>query len=170
MSINCYLAMTAAEFSSAETLPQHVAWMACHFSCYGAGISNLPTQLPPKSIVIVNDRTPISGHDPQMIAGQLRELIEAFDVHAVLLDFQRPDVAQTQELVNHLVDNLPCPVGVTQYYLKGHDNPVFLPPVPLDMTAEEKMKRSLAVENMYRLYKKYYPMWVDKNKTEAAAS
>jgi len=28
------------------------------------------------------------------------------------------------------------------------------------MTAEEKMKRALAVENMYRLYKKYYPMWV----------
>lgn len=31
------------------------------------------------------------------------------------------------------------------------------------MTAEEKMKRALAVENMYRLYKKYYPMWVLRN-------
>lgn len=40
----------------------------------------------------------------------------------------------------------------------------------LIMTAEEKMRRELAVENMYRLYKKYYPMWVEKNKQEAAAS
>ena len=38
------------------------------------------------------------------------------------------------------------------------------------MTAEEKMKRALAVENMYRLYKKYYPLWVEKNMTEAVAS
>lgn len=38
------------------------------------------------------------------------------------------------------------------------------------MTAEEKMRRGLAVENMYRLYKKYYPMWVEKKKQESAAS
>jgi len=40
----------------------------------------------------------------------------------------------------------------------------------LIMTAEEMKRRKLAVENMYRLYKKYYPMWVEKNKQEAAAS
>ena len=38
------------------------------------------------------------------------------------------------------------------------------------MTAEEKMKRALAVENMYRLYKKYYPVWIEQKKAEAAAS
>ena len=32
------------------------------------------------------------------------------------------------------------------------------------MTAEEKMRRELAVENMYRLYKKYYPLWVEQKK------
>lgn len=37
------------------------------------------------------------------------------------------------------------------------------------MTAEEKMRRKLAVENMHRLYKKYYPMWVEKNNQEANA-
>ena len=37
------------------------------------------------------------------------------------------------------------------------------------MTAEEKMKRALAVENMYRLYKKYYPVWVEQKKTEAVS-
>ena len=38
------------------------------------------------------------------------------------------------------------------------------------MTAEEKMKRALAVENMYRLYKKYYPVWVEQKKQEKAVS
>jgi len=38
------------------------------------------------------------------------------------------------------------------------------------MTAEEKMKRALAVENMYRLYKKYYPVWIEQKKAEASAS
>lgn len=32
------------------------------------------------------------------------------------------------------------------------------------MTAEEKLNRALAVENMYRLYKKYYPIWVEQKK------
>ena len=31
------------------------------------------------------------------------------------------------------------------------------------MTAEEKLKRAFAVENMYRLYKKYCPIWVLQN-------
>lgn len=31
------------------------------------------------------------------------------------------------------------------------------------MTAEEKLRRALAVETMYRLYKKYYPFWVKKD-------
>ena len=38
------------------------------------------------------------------------------------------------------------------------------------MTAEEKMKRALAVENMFRLYKKYYPIWFDQKKQEASTS
>lgn len=38
------------------------------------------------------------------------------------------------------------------------------------MTAEEKMRRALAVENMHRLYKKYYPLWVEKNNQEVNTS
>lgn len=38
------------------------------------------------------------------------------------------------------------------------------------MTAEEKMKRALAVENMFRLYKKYYPVWVEQKKQESCTS
>jgi hypothetical protein len=32
------------------------------------------------------------------------------------------------------------------------------------MAAEEKIRRALAVEVMYRLYKKYYPAWVRQQK------
>ena len=36
------------------------------------------------------------------------------------------------------------------------------------MTDEEKMKRALEVENLYRLYKKYYPSWVEQKKKQFA--
>ena len=32
------------------------------------------------------------------------------------------------------------------------------------LTDDEKLKRALAVENMYRLYRKYYPIWVEQKK------
>ena len=32
------------------------------------------------------------------------------------------------------------------------------------MTTEEKLRRVLAVETLYRLYKKYYPLWVKQKK------
>lgn len=134
MSINRYLAMTAAEFSSVEQLPKQIAWMACHFSCYGAGITNLPRELPVNSIIILNDRTPIHGHDPKEIAKQLSNLADIYSVSAFLLDFQRPNNEQTHTLVKHLVNALPLPVGVTDYYAKGINCPVFLPPPPLDTT------------------------------------
>ena len=38
------------------------------------------------------------------------------------------------------------------------------------MTAEEKMRRKLAVENMHRIYKKYYPMWVEQHSQDANTS
>ena len=38
------------------------------------------------------------------------------------------------------------------------------------MTAEEMKRRKQAVENMYRLYEKYYPMGVKKKEEEAVAS
>ena len=38
------------------------------------------------------------------------------------------------------------------------------------MTADEIKRRKLAVENMYRLYEKYYPLWVKQKEAEAVAS
>lgn len=135
-----YLAMTAAEIACAETLPEKIAWMACHFSCYGTGLSNGPRQLPQGSVLILNDRTPISGHDPQRIAEQLTQLAEDFSCSGVLLDFQRPEVSETARLCAHLVNALPCPVGVTESYAKELDCPVFLSPLPPGVALEAHIK------------------------------
>ena len=71
MAIRPFLAMTAAEIRGTETLPPKTAWMACHFSPYSTGLSNLPKALPPGSMVILDDITPIHGHDSETIAALL---------------------------------------------------------------------------------------------------
>ena len=77
MAIRPFLAMTAAEIRGTETLPPKTAWMACHFSPYSTGLSNLPKALPPGSMVILDDITPIHGHDSETIAAQLRPRLDA---------------------------------------------------------------------------------------------
>lgn len=137
MILPCYLAMTAAEFDSAPRLPEKVAWMACHFSCYSTGLSNLPHTLPKGSMLIVNDRTPVSGHDPDRIAQQLQQLVKELDAERVLLDLQHPDCDQTARIVEAVIQALSCPTGVTGLYAKGLACPVFLPPPPLHVPLEE---------------------------------
>ena len=137
MPLPLYLAMTAAEVEAAEALPENTAWMACHFSCYGTGLSNQPRELPEGAMLILNDRTPICGHDPERIATQLEQLVSAFSCCGVLLDFQRPGVAETAALCAHLVTALSCPVGITDIYAKELDCPVFLSPLPPGATLEQ---------------------------------
>lgn len=137
MILPCYLAMTAAEFDAAPRLPEKVAWMACHFSCYSTGLSNLPQALPKGSMLIVNDRTPVSGHDPGRIVPQLQQLVEELEAERVLLDLQRPDCEQTAKIVEAVIQALPCPTGVTGWYAKESTCPVFLPPPPLHIPLEE---------------------------------
>ena len=55
IGIRLNLAMTAAELGAAP-LPSHPAWMACHFSPYSTGLTNLPPKLPQDSLLILNDR------------------------------------------------------------------------------------------------------------------
>ena len=85
-----YLAMTPAEFNSVSQPPPDFAYMACHFSPYGTGLGNLPTVLPPKSLLILNDRTPIKGHDPDLVLETIEQLTENSPCDGLLLDFQRP--------------------------------------------------------------------------------
>ena len=137
MTLRCYQAMTACEFHTAPKLPEHLAWMACHFSCYGAGLSNLPAELPEDSIIIVNDRTPVCGHDPKYITEQLTALAGEVNPVAFLLDFQRKGQQETAAIVQQLLDRLPCPVGVSECYAEDLTCPVFLPPPPLHLPLKE---------------------------------
>lgn len=136
MAIACYLAMTPGEVSACPRLPAKMAWMACHFSSSGVGISNLPPELPDGSMLILDDSIPFNGHDPSVISRELSWAVNQLAVQSMLLDFQRPKVPQVQELAQMLVSALPCPVGVSAPYAKGLECPVFLPPLPLDQSLE----------------------------------
>lgn len=131
MAIDLYLAMTPGELSACLQPPDKTAWMACHFSSSGLGISILPSSLPKDSMLVLDDSTPFSGHDCAVISRELREAVEELEVQRVLLDFQRPNVPQVWELAQMLVSILPCSVGVSALYAKGLSCPVFLPPLPL---------------------------------------
>lgn len=137
MAIEPILAMTAAEMRSLSIFPPKIAWMACLFSPYGLGLSNLPQSLPSNSLLIVNDITPVHGHDPVLIAEQLSVCTEALQCRGVLLDFQRSSCEETQTIAEFLVSSLPCPVAVSEYYAAKLDCPVFLPPIPPSVPLEE---------------------------------
>lgn len=139
MAIPLFLAMTGVEISQSRVLPSGIAWMACHFSAYGTGLSNFPQSLPEGSMLILNDRTPINGHDPVLIGKQLSQLAQDMKCGAILLDFQRPDVPETAETVRIIIENQPCPVGVTEYYAHELDCPVFLPPIPPNISPTEHL-------------------------------
>lgn len=141
MGITGYTAMTAAEFYAAPSLPAHSAWMACHFSCYATGLTNLPKELPKGSMIIVNDRTPVQGHDPELIAEQLRAIWQTTKNDCFLLDLQRSDNPETRKIVETLVTSLPCPVGVSELYADGLDCPVFLPPPPIDRPLKRYLQK-----------------------------
>lgn len=137
MAIAHYLAMTGAELAAAARIPERAAWMACHFSPYGTGLSNRPVQLPGGTVLMLNDRTPIAGHDPRRIADQLEALLEKWDCPALVLDFQREGSLETQALAKHLANRFPGRTVVSLPYAEGLDCPVFLPPCPPDQPLED---------------------------------
>lgn len=131
MPLHTYLAMTAAEYEKNPEFSASIGWMACHFSPYGTGLSNCPTDLPKGSMLIVNDRTPVCGHDPNLIAQQLKQLVLELECSRVLLDFQRPQEDLTVKIAEAILSAVPCPVGVSECYGAAWDGPIFLPPIPL---------------------------------------
>lgn len=139
MAIAHYLAMTGAEMAGKSAFPSHTAWMACHFSPYGSGLTNLPRRLPPNSLLILNDRTPICGHDPVLIAAQLGDCIARLQCAGLLLDFQRPGESQTSELTDYLCRALPCPVVVSEAYAGALDCAVFVSPIPADASMASQL-------------------------------
>lgn len=135
MAITPFLAMTAAEMHNCPHLPPKIAWMACHFSPYGRGLSNLPDSLPECSMLVVDDITPIHGHDPEVITQQLAEAVQRHKLAGILLDFQRPGSEETAELAVYLTQSLPCSVIVSEHY--GDNAPIFLSPVPPTVSLQD---------------------------------
>lgn len=134
MDLSCYIAMTAAEFRSATSLPDKAAWLSCHFSPRSRGLSNLPENLPGGSVLIVDDSYVPEEHDPALVAQQLADAASRFALNAVILDFQIPGMPKTKEMVTHLVKALPCPVCVAAPYAKSLNCPVLIPPPPLHVS------------------------------------
>lgn len=126
MFLPLYLAMTPSEIGRASALPEKMGWLACHFSGAHRGLSNLPTQLPAGSMVILDDWIEFYDHDVVRIREELTKVISAFDCSGVLLDLQRPDVPEVTKLCRELTAHLPCPVGVTESYGEELSCPVFL--------------------------------------------
>ena len=135
MGIPCYLAMTAAEMLGNAAMPENTGWMACQFSSWNDGLSNLPSTLPAGCVLMLSDETPICGHDPQRILGELQECIARFSCRALVLDFQRPGNQEAEELIPFLV-TLPCPLVVSLPYVRDNCG-VLLPPAPLSTSLED---------------------------------
>ena len=133
-----FLAMTALEME--EYSPQRSAYMACHFSSYSRGLSNLPKQMPANSILLLDDSIPIQDHDPIQVVRQLNELAEQFSIRALLLDFQRERDLQTQEMAAAILAGVSCPAAVTASYADIMDSPVFLSPVPVNMSLQHYLR------------------------------
>lgn len=137
MEIPLYLAMTAAEFHTAEVLPLHPAWMACHFSLYGTGLSNIPRTLPKGSMLMLNDRIPICGHDPQLVAQTLCQAAKDLECDCILLDLQRTECEEHFDVIRAVLEQAGCPVGVSALYAGEFDCPVLIPPVPPHVAPKE---------------------------------
>ena len=139
MEIPVFLAMTAAEVAQAEELPERLGWMACHFSAYGTGISNIPRKLPPGSMLMLNDRTPVCGHAPDGVAKALCEAADRLQCRCILLDFQRGDMEALLPIIRAVLDRAGCPVGVSALYALELDCPVLVPPVEPYKPLEEAL-------------------------------
>ena len=131
MPLPLYLAMTGAEIST-NALPSQLAYMACHFSPYHTGLSNLPESLPPHSLLILNDQIPVDQHDPDRICRQLSAFCEKHRVSGLLLDFERPKEVLTLQIAQALSASLSCPVAVTEAYAEVEGCCVLLLPRPYE--------------------------------------
>ena len=130
-----FLAVTGRE----SVFPQRTAYMACHFSAGGAGLSNIPQALPTGSILLLDDSMPVQGHDSDIVVQQLKDIVDRFSVWAVLLDFQRPPTEESSKMVAAILENTSCIAAVTPAYAK-EDSTVFLPPPPANKSLAEYLK------------------------------
>jgi len=137
MVLPLYLAVTGAEMSAFSVIPSPIAYMACTFSPYTQGLTNIPDRLPEGSMLILTDRMPCQGHSADLAAQQIADAAERLGIESVLLDFQRPRTPESEVMVQAIVRSLPCPVAVTADYAADLTCPVFLSPAPLHVPLEK---------------------------------
>lgn len=135
MFSHVFLAVTEKEMK--ELNPKKTAFLSCHFSPYSKGLSNLPTSLPPGSLLLLDDSMSVHGHDPELIREQLKACVENFSAKGVMLDFQNAPTEEGQRMAAFLTDALPCPVAVTPAYARKLGCPVFLPPPPANQALQD---------------------------------
>ena len=132
MTLPIYLAMIAEELRSCLSLPENIAYMACHYAPYGTGLANLPEQFSQDMLLILNDRIPPTVHDPQLIIEQLTDIAPS----QILLDFQQPDMPINHAVTQLIAQNTSVSVCCSQPYGNGLSCAVAveLPPphLPLD--------------------------------------
>ena len=133
-----FLAVTGQEMAAFR--PAQTAYMACHFSAGGVGLSNMPRALPEGSILLLDDSMPVQGHDPEVVTRQLNALVKAFSVRAVLLDFQREKTEEMDNMAAAILQSCTCTAGVTEQYAAGLHCPVFLPPPPVNKPLKEHLR------------------------------
>lgn len=133
-----FLAQTSQEM--ANTQPKKLAYMALHFSPYGKGLSNIPSDLPKGSILLLDDSMQANNHNPEIVVGQLTELVHQLSPAGILLDFQRPATKELEVMAERIVKALPCPVGITEAYAKNLACPVFLPPPPANQALADYLR------------------------------
>lgn len=121
-----YHAMTAAEWLTAPKLPEMPAWMACHFSPYGTGLSNLPKMLPADALIMVSDRISPAGHDAALMVSQLADLTAAFKPAAIVLDLEAPENDFCRELARQCCKLKNVEVAVASRYAQDLPCSVFL--------------------------------------------
>ena len=151
MFSHVFLAVTGREME--EYNPKRTAYLSCHFSPYGKGLSNLPNTLPPGSLLILDDSMPPEQHDPEIIYEELTGFIQQFSPKGILLDFQNKPTEKAKAMAAFLTQRLPCPVAATPAYAKELDCPVFLPPPP----ANRQLKDYLAPWQKQGIYLEIAP-------------
>lgn len=90
-------------------------------------------------MVIVNDRTPVMGHESERILEQLTQLWQVLKPKYFLLDFQRSGEDRTAAIARLLTQKLSCPVAVSESYARELDCPVFLSPPSLHVPLKKHL-------------------------------
>ena len=140
MVLPLYLAITASEMRHQNHISYPIAWMACQFSPSNQGITNIPDGLPPKSILILNDRMPCQGHSPSLVVQQIEKAAELLQCESILLDFQQPLNPESEAMAAYLSEHITLPLYVSEPYGKHLSCGIFLPPPPLHVPMGDYLK------------------------------